>query len=123
MSLYCVYIHTYVNYANLACASTIRKTLKKSIVRKSTPFVLSFIKINVYTLKKFLYRVKFLMYINNLILKNLIFMHKFQTEIAPGIFPPKFQKPVQLCQALCMLFHIEKGYFSKEATSRSFEST
>ena len=123
MSLYCVYIHTYVNYANLACASTIRKTLKKSIVRKSTPFALSFIKINFYTLKKFLYRAKYLMYINNLILKDLILMHKVQTEIAPGIFLPKFQKPVHPYQALRIIFHIEKGYFSKEATSRSFEST
>ena len=50
-------------------------------------------------------------------------MHKFQTEIAPGIFLPKFQNPVQPCQALRMLFHIEKGYLSKEVTSRSFEST
>ena len=64
LSLYYAYFHTYVNYANLATASIIRINFKKSTVRKSARFALSFEKINFHTLDNFLYRTKFLIYIN-----------------------------------------------------------
>ena len=65
LSLYYAYIHTYVNYANLAWASTVRTNLKrKYTVDKSMSFALSFVKINFHALNNFLYRTKFLMYIN-----------------------------------------------------------
>ena len=75
LSLYYAYIHTYVNYANLTWVSTIRTKLKKissqqndairkSTVSKITPFTLFFVNIHFHTLKNFLHRTKFLMYIN-----------------------------------------------------------
>ena len=50
LSLYDAYIHTYINYANLAWVSTIRKPTAS----KSTLFALSFKKINFHALRNFL---------------------------------------------------------------------
>ena len=64
LSLYYAYIHTYVNYANLAWARTIRTNLKKIHNQQKYAICISFGKINVHILKNVLYRTNFLMYIN-----------------------------------------------------------
>ena len=63
LPLYYTYIHTYVNYANLAWESTIRTNFKK-----------------IHSQQKHAIHI-------------IIHMHKIKTETAPPLFLSKFQKP------------------------------
>ena len=93
MSLYYAYIHTYVNYANLAWASTIRTNLKKIHSQQKHAIRIIFRKDKFsHTKENFVQNIVFNVYQLN-ILNNLIFMHKIKTETAPAVFLPKFQKP------------------------------
>ena len=91
LSLYYAYIHTYINYANLACASTTRN-LKKIHSQQKHVFRIIFRKDKFsHTTELFLQNKVFNVYQLN-ILNNLIFMHKVKAETAQVVFLPKFQK-------------------------------
>ena len=59
LALYCSYIQTCINYANIAWGSTCRTNLKKSTVNKNMQYVLFLIKTNLRTQGKFLRSRKF----------------------------------------------------------------
>ena len=90
---YYAYNHTYVNYANLAWASTIRTNLKKIYSQQKHAVHIIFPK-NKFSHTKTLFALNKVFHVYQLnILNNLIFMHKVKTETAPAVFFPKFQKP------------------------------
>ena len=92
LSLYYAFIHTYVNYANLAWASTTRPKLKKIHNEQKHA-------IHIFILKDTSPRTKGLFVQNKVfnvdqlnILNNLNFMHKVNTETSPAIFLTKYQE-------------------------------
>ena len=93
MSLYYTYIHTCINYANLAWASMIRTNLKKIHSQQKHAIRIIFRKDKFsHTKELFVQNKVFDGYQLN-ILNNLIFMHEVRKETAPVIFLPKFKKP------------------------------
>ena len=93
MSLYYAYIHTYINYANLAWASTIRTNLKKLHSQQKDTIRIIFSKDQfLHTKVLFVQNKVFNVYQLN-ILNNLIFMNKVRNATAPAVFLPKFKKP------------------------------
>ena len=93
LSLYYAYIHTYINYANLAWASTIRTNLKKIHSQRKHAIRIIFRKDKFSRpTELFVQNKVFNLYQLN-ILNNLIFMHKVRNETAPAVFLPKFQNP------------------------------
>ena len=93
LSLYYGYIHTYINHANLAWTSTIRKNLKKIHSQQKHAICIIFYKDTfLHTKENFVQNKVFNVYQLD-ILNNLIFMYKVKTETAAAVFLPKFQKP------------------------------
>ena len=74
--LYYSFIHTYINYGNMAWESTNRTSLKKIMPARS-----------------YFEKVKFLNVFQLNILKNFVFMHKIKSQTAPKIFQNMFWKP------------------------------
>ena len=62
LSLYHSYIHSYINYGNIAWKCTTRRNLKKYTVNKNMLPELYIVKIDCYILENSLRSVKFLMY-------------------------------------------------------------
>ena len=93
LSLYFAYIHTYVNYVNLAWASTIKTNLRKihSQQKHAIHIILRKDKFS-HTKELFVQNIIFNVYQVN-ILNKFIFLCKFNTETAPVISLLKFQKP------------------------------
>ena len=91
LSLHYVYIHTFINYANLNWASTIRTNLKKIDSEQKHAIRIIFRKDKFSRTKElFLQNKVFNVYQLN-ILNNFIFMDKVGTETAPTVFRQKFQ--------------------------------
>ena len=63
LSLYHSYMHSYINYGNIAWGSTTRTTLKKCTVNRNMLSELYIVKIDCHILENSLSSVKFLMYI------------------------------------------------------------
>ena len=93
MSLYYAYIHTYINYANLAWASTIRTNLKKIHSQQKHAIRIIFRKDKFSRTKELFVQNKVFNVYQLNILNNLIFMHKVRNETAAVLILPKFQKP------------------------------
>ena len=91
MSLYHAYIHTYVNYANLAWAGTIRTNLKKIHSQQNHAICIIFRKDKFSHTKELFEQNKVFNVYELNILNNLIFMHRVKTESAPAVFLPKFE--------------------------------
>ena len=94
LSLYYAHIHTYVNYANLAWASTIRTNLKKIHSQQKHVFRIVFHKDKCSGTKELFVQNKDLNVYQLNIFNNLISRHKVKAETAPAVFLPKFHKPV-----------------------------
>ena len=93
VSLYYAYIHTYLNFANLAWASTIRTNLKKIHSQQKHAIRIIFHKDKFSHTKEPFVQNKVLNVYQLNILNNLIFMHKVRNGNAPTVFLPKFQTP------------------------------
>ena len=59
LALYYSYIHTYLNYANIAWAEPAGQTLKKITANKNMQYILFLIKTNLCAQDKFLMSLKF----------------------------------------------------------------
>ena len=93
LSVYYAYIHTYINYANLAWASTIRANLKKIHTQQKHTIRIIFRKYKFSHTKGLFVQNKVFNTCQLNILNKFIFMHKVRTETAPAVFPPKFKNP------------------------------
>ena len=92
LSIYYAFIHTYVNYADLEWASTIRTNLKKVHNLQNQ-------RIDIFICKDTLSCTKGLFFTNKVfnvyqlnILNNVIFMRKVKSKTTPAVFLPKFQE-------------------------------
>ena len=94
LSLYHSYIHSYINYGNIAWGSTVKQgqTLKRYTVNRNVLSELYIAKIDCHILENSLSSKVLNVYQVN-IWKNLVFMHQINSNTVPTIFLNKFKKP------------------------------
>ena len=93
LALYCPYIQTYINYANIAWSSTCRTTLKKTSSHLKHAICIIFNK-NKFEHTREIFKEQKILNIYQLnILSNIIFMHRVENKTALSIFLTKFCKP------------------------------
>ena len=93
LTLYYPYVHTYVNYANIAWGSTNRTNLKKINSQQKHAIRIVYNKDRFSHTRKLFRENKILNVYQLNILNNLMFMQRIKLQTAPIIFLSKFQKP------------------------------
>ena len=92
LALYYSYIHTYLNYANLAWGSGNRTTLKKLCSQQKHAVRIIHNKTKFESTKDLFKTDNILNIFKMNILKTVLFMHKINSEAAPPAFRNRFQK-------------------------------
>ena len=90
--LYYSFIHTYVNYRNIAWGSTNRTNLKKINSLQKHAIRIIHRKDRLAHARELFRESKILNIFQLNILNNLVFMHKIKSQIAPNLFQNKFRK-------------------------------
>ena len=91
--LYYSFIHTYINYGNIAWGCTNRTNLKKTNSLQKQAIRILNCKDRFAHARELFRESKTLNVFQLNILNNLFFMHKVKSQIAPKIFQSKFCKP------------------------------
>ena len=91
--LYYSFIHTYINYGNIAWGSTNRTNLKKINSLQKHAIWIIHCKDRFANARELFGESKILNVFQLNILNNLVFMHKIKSQTAPEIFQNKFRKP------------------------------
>ena len=91
--LYYFFIHTYINYGNIAWGSTNRTNLKKINSLQKHAIRIIHCKDRFAHARELFRESKILNVFQLNILNNLVFMHKIKYQAAPKIFQNKFSKP------------------------------
>ena len=93
LALYCSYIQTYINYANISWGSTCRTNLYKINSQQKHAIRIIFNK-NKFTHTREIFKEQKILNTYQLnILSNIIFMHRVENKTVPSIFLTKFCKP------------------------------
>ena len=92
LSLYHSYIHSYINYGNIAWGSTTRTNLKKLYSQQKHTIRIVYSKDRLSHIRELL-QCKVLNVYQVNIWKNLVFMHQINSNTVPTIFLNKFKKP------------------------------
>ena len=90
---YYSFIHTYINYGNIAWGSTNRTNLKKINSLQKHAIWIIHCKDRFAYARELFRESKILNVFQLNILNNLVFMHKIKSQTAPKIFQNKFRKP------------------------------
>ena len=93
LSLYFSYIHSYINYANIAWGSTYLTNLKKINSQQKHAFRIIYNKKKFESARELLKLNKTLNVYKLNILNTLVLMHKIKTNTAPTIFRSRFKRP------------------------------
>ena len=93
LSLYHSYIHSYINYGNIAWGSTTRTNLKKIYSQQKHAIRIVCSKDRLSHTRELFKQCKFLNVYQVNIWKNLVFMHQVNSNTVPTIFLNKFRKP------------------------------
>ena len=91
--LYYSFIHTYINYGNIAWGSTNRTNFKKINSLQKHAIRIIHCKDRFAYARELFRESKILNVFQLNILNNLVFMHKIKSQTAPKIFQNKFRKP------------------------------
>ena len=91
--LYYSFIHTYINYGNIAWGSTNRTNFKKINSLQKHAIRIIHCKDRFAHARELFQESKILNVFQLNILNNLVFMHKIKSQTAPKIFQNKFRKP------------------------------
>ena len=92
LSLYHSYIHSYINYGNIAWGSTTRTNLKKLYSQQKHTIRIVYSKDRLSHIRELL-QCKVLNVYQVNIWKNLVFMDQINSNTVPTIFLNKFKKP------------------------------
>ena len=92
-SLYHSYIHSYINYGNIAWGSTTRTNLKKIYSQQKHAIRIVYSKDRLSHTRELFKQCKVLNVYQVNIWKNLVFMHQINSNTVPTIFLNKFKKP------------------------------
>ena len=90
--LYYSFIHTYINYGNIAWGSTSTTNLKKINSLQKHAIRIIHRKDRLAHARELFRESKILNIFQLNILNNLVFMHKIKSQIAPNLFQNKFRK-------------------------------
>ena len=94
LSLYYLYIHSYINYANVHCGSTYMTNVKKLFSQQNYAMRIICNKEKFKHTKQLFQSNKILnVYKLNIVINVATFMYKVNTKTAPNIFLSRFQKP------------------------------
>ena len=93
LSLYHSYIHSYINYGNIAWGSTTRTNLKKIYSQQKHAIQIVYSKDRLSHTRELYKQCKVLNAYQVNIWKNLVFMHQINSNTVPTIFLNKFKKP------------------------------
>ena len=93
LSLYCSYIHSYINYGSVSWRSTCRTNLKKINSQQKHALCIIFNKSKFEHASESFKSSKVLNVLKLNIFNTATFMHKIQEKSSPSIFLPKFSKP------------------------------
>ena len=91
--LYYSFIHTYINYGNIAWGSTSTTNLKKINSLQKHAIRIIHCKDRFAHARELFRESKILNVFQLNILNNLVFMHKIKSQTAPKLFQNKFRKP------------------------------
>ena len=91
MSLHFSYIHSYINYANLACASTRKMNLKSIPSQQNHVLRVVFNKDRYYHTKELSAPCNVLNFCKLTLLNTSTFMHKIKTGTGPAAFHTAFK--------------------------------
>ena len=93
LSLYHCYIHSYMNYGNIAGGSTTRTNLKKIYRQQKLTIPIVYSKDRLTHTRELFKECKVLNVYQVNIWKNLVFIHQVNSSTVPTIFLNKFKKP------------------------------
>ena len=91
--LYYSFIHTYINYGNIAWGSTNRANLKKINSLQKHGIRIIHCKDRFAHARALFWESKILNVFQLSVLNKFVFMHKFKYQTVPNIFQKKFSKP------------------------------
>ena len=95
LPLYHSYIHSYINYGNIAWGSTTRTNLKKIYSQQKHAIRIVYSKDRLSHTRELFKQCKVLNVYQVNIWKNLVFMHQINSNTVPTIFLNKFKKPTR----------------------------
>ena len=93
LSLYQFYIHSYINYGNIAWGNATRTNLKKIYSRQKQAIRIVYSKDRLTHTREFGKECAVLNVCQVNIWKNLVFMHQFNSNTVPTTFLNKFKNP------------------------------
>ena len=92
LKIYFSFIHIYINYANIAWASTFKTKLQGILKKQKHAARITFQETRFYHSRPFLEEMKALNVYQSSLIQTLKFMHKTKYGINPRIFLPKFRE-------------------------------
>ena len=92
LSLYYFYVHTYINYANIAWGNTHFTNLKKRHSKQKHAIRIIYNKTKFEPIRHF-FRKNKILNVHQLNILNVMFMHKISTKTAPSGLHSRFQRP------------------------------